>query len=575
MKHLSRFLSTALFVTAITTLTTYSSQDCQTENDCTGCASPFYLPRPQGSNSAYFNSYSYDYNRCCANIDSNYTIGFRFNQTFNGKNIANCVLGCNALTFVGFGDYQYSVDQSVPRGSQFIRADDFGLSPFYKGTITFNPRIRNYNVDFSGRWELGCLDDCLEHFFVGVNTTLTHTCWEWRHECCKTAPSNLVLAPNLLTLAIDIMFPLGEMSEYRNFDGFKSIPEALQAERGFGGDGFSTYGVLGPMRYGRFILDRPAKATALANVDAIVGYDFYRCDCSHFSAFIRTSAPTGTQIYSKTILEPVIGNGHHWELGGGIDARGDLWQCDNASLTTYLTGNLTHLFRDGQTRIIPLVQGCCLSQYTLLKEYDKNGLLIPGIVRGTDVAARHVKSSFALQGDATLGFMYRNCNWAFNTGLNVFGRSREKLEDIRPTVDLDKRIFGIKGRTPVFAPIPAQVGLYIASTSSTYCITDSNNANTPIDGTPTPVDNSTDWYTGDPALQAVPTYLNLATICKLRGVPRLVTYKLFGAIDYQHEEGDRQAFMGIGGEVEFASNRNCKVCAANQWGIWIRGGLGF
>jgi len=51
--------------------------------------------------------------------------------------------------------------------------------------------------------------------------------------------------------------------------------------------------------------------------------------------------------------------------------------------------------------------------------------------------------------------------------------------------------------------------------------------------------------------------------------------KILGACLIKHEEGDRRPFMGIGGEVEFDSNRNCKVCAANQWGIWTRVGLGF
>jgi hypothetical protein len=386
--------------------------------------------------------------------------------------------------------------------------------------------------------------------------------------------SSILLNPENVTLAIDIMFPLGEMSEYRNFDGFKSIPEALQAERGFGGDGFSTYGVLGPMQYGRFVLDRASKATALANIDAIVGYDFFRHDRSHLGLFIRVSAPTGTRIKSLTIFEPVVGNGHHWELGAGIDAHWQLWSSDHACILGYLNGNATHLFNDGQRRIIPLVPNCCLSQYSLLKEYGQNDLLLPGLVRGTDVAARHVKSSFAIQADATLGFIFRDYGWAFGTGFNLFARSHEKLKDVTPTCDLDKRLFGIKGRTPVFAQTPA-VGWYIAATTSKYCITDPHNANTPIDGTPTPVANSTDWYTGTTAYTANPTYLNLCPIPQMHGVPRMITYKLFGTVDYQWEGYRHNPFLGIGGEVDLADNRKRNVCTANQWGIWMRGGMVF
>ena len=573
MKNLIIILLATSLILAITTC---PNQYCTTCDACSCCGSTLFLPRPQGSNTAYFfNPYYWDCSNCSAIPCSAYIFGFRFNQTFDGKNIAKCLLGSDILTFVGFGNYNQSVNQTVAKNAQFVRADDFGLSPFYKGTIRFNPRIRNFNIDFAGRWELGDQCDCLTNFYIGVNTTLAHTCWNWRHTCSKAETSYILLNPENVTLAIDIMFPLGEMSEYRNFDGFKSIPEALQAERGFGGDGFSTYGVLGPMQYGRFVLDHAAEATALANLDAILGYDFFRHDNSHFGLFIRISAPTGTKIKSLTIFEPIVGNGHHWEFGGGIDAHWELWNCNHACLISYLNGNLTHLFNDGQRRIIPLLSGCCLSQYTLLKEYGQNEMLLPGLVRGTDVAARHVKSSFAIQTDATLGFIFRDYSWAFGTGFNLFARSHEKLKDVTPTCDLDKRLFGIKGRTPVFAPIPDEVGWYIASTTSKYCITDPNNVNTPIDGIPTSLANSTDWYTGTTAYTADPTYINLYPIPEMNGVPRMITYKLFGTIDYQWEECTCNPFLGIGGEAEFASNRKCNVCTANQWGIWMRGGMIF
>jgi hypothetical protein len=543
-----------------------------TYTKCNSC-STLYLPRPQGSNTAYFyNPYNYGCGSFPSNTCSIYTIGFRFNQTFDGKNIAKSLLGNNKLTFVGFGDSDQATDQTVASDSQFVRADDFGLSPFYKGTIVFHPRMRNYNLDFIGRWELGERCNCLKNFYASVNATLTHTNWDWMHQCSKAAMSNLLLNPELVTLAVDNMFPLGELTEYRNFDGFKSIPEALQAERGFGGQGFSTYGILGPMRYGRFVLDRPAQTTALANIDAILGYDFFRHDNSHFGLFIRTSAPTGTQIKSLTIFEPVIGNGHHWELGGGIDAHWKLWNGSYSCVIGYLIGNVTHLFKDRQTRIIPLVSGCCLSQYSLLKEYAQSNLLIPTLVRGTDVAARHAQSSFAVQGDATLGCIYHHCNWAFGAGFNIFGRSHETLTNVTPTCDLNKRAFGIKGRTPAFAPLPAPQapGLYIPATTSTYCITNPNNANTPIDGTPIPVPNSTDWYTGSTAYTANPTYLDLRAIHTMHGVPCLITYKVFGTIDHKWENCKRKPFLGIGGEAEFDNHQT-----ANQWGIWMRGGIMF
>lgn len=584
MKHLFKFLSAALLISAATAIASDCNRDCNYGEygercKCTDCGSTLYLPRPQGSDTAYFyNPYYYGCGSCPSDICSAWKLGFRYTQTFDGENIAKCLLGNDSLTFVGFGTIANPVDQTVAAGSKFVRADDFGLSPFYKGTISFEPRIKNYMIDFDGRWEFGNWYDCLEGLYFGIQTTLAHTSWDWglcRHECCtcsKAAPSHVVLNDAGATVAVDTMFPQGEMSEATTFDAYRSIPEALQANRGFGG----VNGVLGPMRYGRFVLDDNAEATGLANFDAILGYDFLRCDCYHFGLFIRASAPTGNRPYSLTIFEPIVGNGHHWELGGGLDAHWELWNCDNACIMTYLTGNVTHLFKDRQTRIVPLVSGCCLSQYTLLKEFDDQGLFI-GLVRGTDVAARRVESSFDVQGDATLGFIYRNCGWAFGVGFNVFGRSREKFDDVRATCDLNNRFFGIKGRNGVLAPSTLEdtAGTFLSTTGSTYCITDPLNAAAPIDDTPVAVPDTADWYTGTTAVDADPTLLSFATTCEMFGVPRMITYKVFGSIDYQWEECEHKPFFGVGGEAEFGNNRNCEVCTANQWGVWVRGGVFF
>jgi hypothetical protein len=60
-----------------------------------------------------------------------------------------------------------------------------------------------------------------------------------------------------------------------------------------------------------------------------------------------------------------------------------------------------------------------------------------------------------------------------------------------------------------------------------------------------------------------------------KDVPRQVTSKLFGTIDYQWQHCDLTPFIGGGVEVEFPFSGDCYVCTPSQWGIWLHGGLEF
>lgn len=63
--------------------------------------------------------------------------------------------------------------------------------------------------------------------------------------------------------------------------------------------------------------------------------------------------------------------------------------------------------------------------------------------------------------------------------------------------------------------------------------------------------------------------------------PTCVSYKIFANISHRWADDERRAhpFVAVGGEVEWAANLGASSCSCqpplNQWGVWLKGGVGF
>ena len=55
--------------------------------------------------------------------------------------------------------------------------------------------------------------------------------------------------------------------------------------------------------------------TKLAELTAAFGWNFLLCDNCHAGFNVRIAAPTGNRPTGQFVFEPIVGNGHHWELG--------------------------------------------------------------------------------------------------------------------------------------------------------------------------------------------------------------------------------------------------------------------
>ena len=76
----------------------------------------------------------------------------------------------------------------------------------------------------------------------------------------------------------------------------------------------------------------------------------------HAGIALRVVIPTGTHVNGEYVFQPIVGNGHHWELGANGNIYVLLWE--NESQTKKLTGhalaNLTYMFKTSQMRCFDL-----------------------------------------------------------------------------------------------------------------------------------------------------------------------------------------------------------------------------
>ncbi len=519
--------------------------------NCHGCGS--FLPRPQGRDTAAF-FFPYLYGADMGDQCFTGFVGFRYQQTFKGDRIAECLFGSDRLVFEG--------SEFPGRDENALAADDFGLGTRSKNIVRFDPRIRNYNVDFAGRVELGPWMECLEGAYFQVNATATHSKWDLRPCETQETPSG------------DGKFPACYMSE-NSASTVSSVLTALSGD--------VTFGDLNDRR--RFANIRHAKSkTALANIDLILGYDFLLCDSYHLGLFLLGSAPTGNKPNPDYVFSPVIGNGHHWELGGGLSAHYELWNCDDQSIGAYLDGHVEHLFKDTQRRTFDFVNSTlggidgrgCLSRYLLLKEFDANLNYGGHLVPAANVTTKRVESSFKVQGDASLRLLYRACGWAAALGYNVYGRTREKLRFARGCCDIDGRNFGIKGTTGVCATVNGSPETLTSTQSEARIRTVTDDVDNQAEVTGGLAWNGVQAFDSEANGEPDPVLITPKDLDIERArVASYITHKVFAHVDYQWEDCECKPYLGVGGGVEFAQGGRRHPCTANQWEVWVRTGVSF
>jgi hypothetical protein len=448
----------------------------------------------------------------------------QYMHSYKKDNIAEYFFGTNLLHIAG--------SQVSSRTAETILADYFGLSPTFESTVEVNPSIANFvgDIGFYGQWK---------RLYAMVHIPITWTKWEFN--LCETIQNK----------GTDTPFPAKYMSTTELTAPITSFARALKGGVTFGDlkQGF-CYG----------IVDCPQTKTGVADIRTTIGYDIWLREHGHAGFYVHCALPTGNRSKARYLFEPILDNGHHWEIGLGFNGRVLIWEADgDQTLSLFFDGKITHLFKSRQCRSFDFCNNCFGSRYTLLKQFDGHGNytgnLVPAINITTLPCDVVIDSQFDIV--AMIGYLYRG--FEFDAGYNAWARTREKITLYGC---IEPRRYGFKGIQNVVSDtgLPSAVTQHTATLHGNLFEDQSQIADDPS-----------------------PHYINTCDLDPSSAASeRSFTHKLFIYLGYAwntQETNTLMPFIGIGGSVEFEGvypdyiqpNKN----SLSQYSIWLKGGTGF
>lgn len=578
---------------------------------------PYFSIRSQGRNSARFLSgWVNQTHKLVESIAGTLAVTPAYTRSFNQNDITRCLFGDNLTNCDGELALTISGSRTINRGEKDLLADYFYLPTDFKSTATFNPRIDNFLIDFS--FFLG-LDEWATGLYLWIDAPLTHTRWDL-NMCEKVqSPGTFADDPGYFT---GESLPRNRLLE--DFTAFASGQLIAGAE-------FSNT-VFQQLRFAQISDETKEDKTRLADLRMAFGWDFYRTQCSYAGINFQVTAPVGNRPRGIFLFEPIVGNGHHWELGFGIDGRWGFWQQESevCQASLILNSSISHLFKAKQKRTFDLANNGTLSRYMLVEKLDQpvtNNLQGNGMPATSqfkkefaplaNISTLDVNVSSAIQADIVLMINISSPSFSWDLGYNFWGRSCEKVR-IRPAdVIVEPNTWALKGDAAMFG-FAATTQEAIPLSATQHRATIHTGLNFPADGTtdndvitaskknPT-IDNpklatATDMngmmdvpLLFDPNVANIPAnqtntsiqpiFLTENDVSVNKVQTRGISNKVFTHFSYTWPAGKDGwiPYLGIGGEAEFGQHKKqsydgcttCPTCALSQWGVWLKGGFSF
>lgn len=620
------------FALSLLTFLGVMKADCSCEGTCSssttnGCDDEYgtiLVPRPLDARLNWQNHYfSYQYDNDC--IYGKFGVNYEYMRSMKGDRLAKYLFGTDKLSFLGS-------KATRTRTACDLLADNFGLATDLDASIRFEPRIQNHIFDF--QLYVG-LNELCNGLYFQINLPLVHSKWELNDDDCDckcTSTSTTSTVKNINSTLSTTPFPAGYMSSDSAVTDIANLPVVTPNSTFFKALTGVALGDMTAWTNGKFF--GHDDDTKLASVNFDLGYNFYECEDYHIGAFVRVSAPTGTDLdeeHAHFLFKPVIGE-HHWKLGGGLDAHAQLYNCDDAHIIEmYLSGYAVHLFEREQVRSFDIKGAGRLSRYMLLKSFNDDGTYAGKLYNAIDFTTRRTNVEVSVEGEGVVGFTYKNeCGFGAGLGYNIYGKSEEKICGLCNTCNtLATKKLGIKGTTSLQAQeynaaalggaittllntVPANAPLLNSTQSNATAYNfgtvdnalslgwNSNTVGTQVDAfldrynnptivlnttltsattpvavssTSGPITNISNAGVITPTLTYSPVFLTDSNLdLGSAEVPSQITHRIFGHLDYEWD-CDWTPALRLGGEVEFASESD--KGAVNQWGVLLQGSVTF
>jgi len=412
--------------------------------DSSNRVAPYYSIRSQSVNAArelvgwtdHINKFDME------KFYGSFSATFEYSQSFRNKRISRCLFGSSLTDCGDCGEaIRVSGTRTAPRGECDWLADYFYLPTDFKSTLNFDPKIRNFLVDFN--LYLG-LDEWVKGMYIRVHAPVVHTKWDLNFCESKATGTDGHDAGYFNCSGTNLLEAIPRSALLNNFSEYAcgQAPKPFPIDATTPATGSLTFQ---PLCFAK-IKNCDQTETALADLRFAWGWNFVRDEDYHFGLNVRFAAPTGNRPKGEFLFEPIVGNGNHWELGGGLTSHFSLWRSEDqeSSFEFFLDANVTHLFKTRHTRTFDLC-GKPMSRYMLAIGMTTDvGDLTAGASSSTATPPTHVfNNTFApvanlttfdvdvsvgAQGDVVAMFNYTRKNFGWDFGYEFWGRSCEKFD---------------------------------------------------------------------------------------------------------------------------------------------------
>lgn len=327
-----------------------------------------------------------------------------------------------------------------------------------------------------------------------------------------------------------------------------------QAFTGFKNEQQFASGDYTPMNFG-LINNISTTLIKFGDVELTVGYNYISRNDNSFTIGARASAPTGNKATGVYMLEPIVGRGGNYGMGGYTAGHVHLWEGqDNNMLTFKIMADVMHLFETKTMRSYDLISAGQGSRYLLVANYagGQYQFEIQNLINYTTLTSN---SSFGIEGDVAAGLSYASHGWSFDAGYEFYGRSAEILEI---TGNFNNQTYAILGRQGVALSTDG-------STPSTLC------QPTATIGSSVPREDSAIGVVVNavnPNNRIAISDLNIPAAQQAA----YKTSKVFTKVAFEWEDTDYLPFIGVIGEFEWSQSSNN---ALPQWSLALVGGTSF
>lgn len=347
-------------------------------------------------------------------------------------------------------------------------ADYFGLARDFNSTIKFDPLISNCLVDFY--WYLGC-NNLIRGLYATVHAPIVYTKWDLNYfeainklGTANQPPgyfSNIVITDDIGVKRTDLL------DSFADFAFYSRVPNL--------GDTVTfkplCVSKMVPKEYRCY-----KTKTALADIQATIGWNYLLERWCHSGIGLRIIAPTGIEQHTEFIFSPIVGNDKHWEIGA--QWWGHYTFCvsedEQKQWMIYGLANITHPLSNNQSRIFDLK---CKKNSRWMLAQKMTSLVTPlqatsqeDTITPTDLVTpsaqfanvftpvaqltqRNVKVDYAIQFDGVVMFSYLHQHKHFNIdfGYNFWYKSAEQITPLACNNScLTQNLWALKGDSYIY-----------------------------------------------------------------------------------------------------------------------------